>query len=190
METIYEKVNEKRKTHDKLKQGCCPFCAKLRIFEGAGIRKCTCDYFTAYAFKIEAEQTLKLITKSKHRGGPARLLTTSMKSHCDNLQEGFADNKQLEVEKSKFCEADLGILLVSHTGLYFFKEDPSLWEVREGKTEWELKSMFEQLRKKKDQQAPLLRYLTLIDVIELKALVGLSVINGRIPAIEISYKDK
>lgn len=55
METIYEKVNEKRKTHDKLKQGCCPFCAKLRIFEGAGIRKCTCDYFTAYAFKIEAE---------------------------------------------------------------------------------------------------------------------------------------
>jgi len=71
-------------------------------------------------------------------------------------------------------------------------EDPSKWEQRANKSEVDFMQMYVSLEAEKNagRHPPLLEYVTLKDSIELKYLEGLSVMNQRVPALEMRYKDK
>ena len=141
METIWNVVRNAKGGND-LKRVNCPLCRKLRVVEKIEQRKCTREYFVMYCSKLETETTMKIINKSSQRGGPARLLGTDLNDHWEDLVANGLDSKSLKKDKLKCKNAEFGILLVSHTGVYFFEEDPSLWEARD-KTEVEYNTMYE-----------------------------------------------
>mmetsp|Transcript_16805 Transcript_16805/g.19964 ORF Transcript_16805/g.19964 Transcript_16805/m.19964 type:complete len:91 (+) Transcript_16805:1902-2174(+) len=89
MDEIFQMVANQGKKKASLKEGNCPFCKKLRIVDKIEQRKCKCEYHIAYAYKLDVEATLKLVTKSRQRGGPCRLLSSEKDEHWDNLQDGI-----------------------------------------------------------------------------------------------------
>ena len=58
---------------------------------------------------IRKERTLRIINKSKQRGGPTRLLGTNIKEHKSNMRQPFSSDE--EDEESKDHDSDVKIIL-------------------------------------------------------------------------------
>lgn len=199
MDQIFQMVSEGggKGKKGQLKDGNCPFCKRIKVADKLPQNRCQCEYHIAYAYKLETEATLKVVTKSKQRGGSARLLSTDKGEHWANLQEGI-NQRSLERDSRDFKAAVFGIMLVSHTGIFFMKENPDRWEADlSTRRDTELQNKFKGLRdqdKAGDNEGDLgvlgLVRLDEADVTDLKNLEGLSVINGRVPTLEVVSKNK
>ena len=67
MDTIWQAEKHGKlgkKASNDLKEDRCPFCKKVRTVEKIELRKCTCEYFITYCYRIKAEGILKIVTKS------------------------------------------------------------------------------------------------------------------------------
>jgi len=116
----------------KSNRGKCPFCKASRLSNG-----CVCNYHLVYAYKMtdQKEKPLQLVSKSKQRGGPARLLSTPLSWHAETrtrkgrenpeffrLRDGFQESSsKQELDK---LQPRFGILAISPNDMYFLEEDP------------------------------------------------------------------
>ena len=83
LETINSSVKSKTGKDKVNLRGKCPFCRNSRIKDKteALAKRCMCSYHLVYAFKMKSERPLKVVSKSKQRGGSARLLSTPQTWH-------------------------------------------------------------------------------------------------------------
>ena len=75
-------------THTSAKR--CPLCYANRV-----TKDCKCPQYMTYAYMHNKGRTLRILNKSKQRGGPSRLLSTSLNEHLEagNLRNKFSDEE-------------------------------------------------------------------------------------------------
>ena len=96
----------------------CPFCGN-QLRDARDGSKCRCNYHIAYCYRMYKEKSLKVIQKSKQRGGPARLMDTPIQKHLElvdttdysrknreprrrqvNLRTGFSERPMRNAEEA------------------------------------------------------------------------------------------
>ena len=65
------------------------------------------------------------------------MLTTPVEEHWKDIKKNGLESKSLAKEKANWEDAEFGMLLISHVGIYFCKEKPCNWMDRSGKSEFE-----------------------------------------------------
>ena len=128
---------DKRGGGNAIKKGTCPLCHKSRlIVDDRDPKKCDCDYHVVYAYRMRQERALKVATKSKQRGGPARVLQTPVRQHLVktsdgeyvNLRRGYAEKiREKDDTAAEPLQPQFGLLLISPQALYFCQEQPAKW---------------------------------------------------------------
>ena len=129
----------------------CPLCSTERSY-----KDCECDHHVVYAYRLKEEKTLRLFNKSRQRGGAARMLHTSLAEHKQNTRDEFSDDQdddpstfrnkdESAITDREVDQPEFGILLISPTNFYFFKERPDRWQDHTDKTNpHQLSQMFKQ----------------------------------------------
>lgn len=91
----------------KIPRGKCPFCRNSRLKDKLDPLRCICNYHLVYAYKMQDEKPLRIITKSKQRGGPARLLHTPLSWHTETKTKRGYNQPQFFRLRDGYREKDI-----------------------------------------------------------------------------------